>query len=348
MIWLQFIAASAFICYFGIRFSKSSEIIADLTGLGQSIVGLLLVSVITSLPELTTSSTATYNNSVNISYGNIFGSNMFNTMLLAAAMIVAFRTNQLNKLERSHIKTANNVLLISMLIVLNLIVYHLYKITWLTPVVFIFMILFFLYFNYETFFLEQAKEKLSRTILWKKYHEEEEELSRDDLKKAWFDFILSGLVIVAAGIWLAFIGDQIAVVMNWGKSFVGFLFVAFATSLPELVVTVTLLKRKSYNLIIGDVVGSNVFNLIILPVSALFYQGKEPLVTQIESVQILTGIFSIIIVILSIGALYFPRKDIQSLLNVNPEKPKKSFLVYPFLIIFFYFICNYVIFQLSQ
>ncbi len=79
------------------------------------------------------------------------------------------------------------------------------------------------------------------------------------------------MAVVAAGIWLPFIAKDLAVVMAWEQSFVGTLFVAAITSTPEVVVTVAALRMGAVDLAIGNLFGSNMFNIVLLAIDDLAY-----------------------------------------------------------------------------
>ena len=87
-------------------------------------------------------------------------------------------------------------------------------------------------------------------------------------------YALAALVVVAAGIWLPYLGKALAAQMGWSQSFVGTLFVAAATSLPEVAVSVAALRIGALDMAIGNLFGSNLFNIFILAIDdALYLQG---------------------------------------------------------------------------
>ena len=91
-----------------------------------------------------------------------------------------------------------------------------------------------------------------------------------------------------------------AIAMGWKQSFVGTLLIAFATSAPELVVTVAALRLAALNMAIGNLLGSNLFNILIVPVVDVLYL-KGPILSHVSSVHtvsamsamIMTGVFII-------------------------------------------------------
>ena len=91
------------------------------------------------------------------------------------------------------------------------------------------------------------------------------------LKQAVQGYAMASVAVVAAGAWLPFIAKDLAVAMAWEQSFVGTLFVAAVTSAPEVVVTVAALRMGAVDLAIGNLFGSNLFNIAILAIDDLVY-----------------------------------------------------------------------------
>ena len=120
----------------------------------------------------------------------------------------------------------------------------------------------------------------------------------------------AAIVIVAAGIWLPFIGVKLASVMGWHKTFVGTLFIASATSLPELAVTVAALRIGALDMAIGNLLGSNLFNIVILALDDLFFL-KGPLLARVSSLHALSAHSALVTTgIVIVGLLYRPRTRI--------------------------------------
>jgi len=90
-------------------------------------------------------------------------------------------------------------------------------------------------------------------------------------KQAVRGYVVAALMVVAAGAWLPYIAGDLAAVMGWKQSFVGTLFVAAVTTAPEIVVTVAALRMGAIDLAIGNLFGSNLFNIAILAIDDLAY-----------------------------------------------------------------------------
>ena len=91
------------------------------------------------------------------------------------------------------------------------------------------------------------------------------------LKREVIHFIISALIIIGVGILLPVVGDEIAKGMGWDHSFVGVIFLALVTSFPELVVSFTVARMGAFDMLLGNIAGSNMFNLGIIFVVDLFY-----------------------------------------------------------------------------
>ncbi|KLN53273.1 sodium:calcium antiporter [Variovorax paradoxus] len=84
-------------------------------------------------------------------------------------------------------------------------------------------------------------------------------------------YAVAASVIIAAGIWLPFVGVELARTMGWSNSFVGTLFIAFATSVPELATTLGALRIGAIDMALGNLLGSNLFDVLILVLDDLAY-----------------------------------------------------------------------------
>lgn len=91
------------------------------------------------------------------------------------------------------------------------------------------------------------------------------------LRQAVAGYVTVGLVVVAAGSWLPFVADVLAQQMGWGESFVGTLLVAAVTSAPEVVVTVAAVRLGAVDMAMGNLLGSHLFNVVILALDDLLY-----------------------------------------------------------------------------
>ena len=100
-------------------------------------------------------------------------------------------------------------------------------------------------------------------------------------------------IVVAAGIWLPFVATDLALAMQWTKSFVGTLLVAMVTSLPELVVTLSALRLGAVDMAIANLLGSNLFNVLILAIDDVFYV-RGPILGAVSPVHAVSAMSAIL------------------------------------------------------
>src|SRR5690606_13017661 len=93
-----------------------------------------------------------------------------------------------------------------------------------------------------------------------------------DLKKAIWGYALNALIVIGAAVFLPYFGEHIAAHTGLSNSFFGTLFIAAATSLPELVVSLAALRMGALDMAVGNLLGSNVFNMFILGLDDMFYR----------------------------------------------------------------------------
>lgn len=229
--------------------------IAARFGIPQLVIGLTIVAMGTSAPEAAVSITAAKTGNAGITIGNVLGSNIMNILVILG--ITAVITNVAVQKSTVEYEIPFMLIITGILLVLgmtgNQIVFWEGVVLW---------ILFLVYFVYLFKMARNGKE------------EEETEKSRS----LWLQIIL--LIVGAAGI---IIGadltvdnaSEIASALGMDDRLIGLTIVAFGTSLPELVTSVTAAKKGKADIAIGNIVGSNVFNI-------LFVVGTTALITSVE------------------------------------------------------------------
>jgi cation:H+ antiporter len=109
------------------------------------------------------------------------------------------------------------------------------------------------------------------------------------LRQALARYGLAAVVVVGASVWLPFVGSELAVQMSWHNTFVGTLFVAVATSLPELVVTLSALRMGALDMAVANLLGSNLFDVAIIAIDdALYLPG--PILQAVSPLHLSTAV----------------------------------------------------------
>ncbi|HDL86474.1 MAG TPA: sodium:calcium antiporter, partial [Candidatus Acetothermia bacterium] len=132
----------------------------------------------------------------------------------------------------------------------------------------------------------------------------------------WIIFLLCSLAIVLAGVRLAKFGDAIGKRSGIGQGWIGLLFLATITSVPELTTTVTGATIDVPNIAIGNALGSNLFNVVIIAILDIMLLGRGPFLRKVKSYHVISGGAAILLTTLVIlGISVFPRAQV---LGISP------------------------------
>lgn len=263
LIWLQFALCVAVIGVAGVRLSRYGDAIAALTGLSRNWVGLILLATVTSLPELVTGlSAVTVAAAPDIAVGDVLGSCVFNLAILAM-IDVSYRQGAIYALAgKGHIVSAGfGVMLLSgvglaVLLTAQGMMPAIGHVSLASVLIFV-MYLVAMRALYLTEQRNASPIAVGRTDM--------------TLKAALMGYGVASAAIVGAGIWLPIIGVALARLMGWSNSFVGTLFVAFATSVPELATTWGAIRIGAIDMAFGNLLGSNLFDVLILAIDDFAY-----------------------------------------------------------------------------
>lgn len=321
-VWVRFVSLLLLIIYFGTKITKTADIIAEKKKWGRAFMGVIFISMITSFPELFTGlSAVTIVDSPDISVGEIVGSCIFN-MFIIGLIGIYFRRKRVFSLKsrRDRLPVFFSLIL---LILITLALFFKMNIRILT-----FGISSFAIFIIYIFFIY---------IIFKNRSSEKEELKYRDksLKKEVRFFVISAIVIIGIGIYLPVVGKELAQVMGWKDSFVGAVFLAFVTSFPELIVSFASVKLGAFDMLIGNIAGSNLFNIAIIFIVDIFYL-KGNLISNVKDFHIVyIGIIAIIMNILVLSGSGIQREKYK----------RKYFPLNPVLLIILYLISLVIIFK---
>jgi cation:H+ antiporter len=275
IVWGKFLGLLVLVLIFGSRAARSADIIAEKKGLAKAFMGVVFISMITSFPELFTGiSAGAVVKAPDIAVGQIMGSCVFN-LLIIGVVEVFFRKKNIYKLTgKLNIMPLGFSLAIIALATLLLSVkfkFNIFHIGISTLIVFILYMLFM----YVIF--RERKAEVG----------EEQKYKDRSLSREMTYFVISALVIVAVGMYLPIVGKELAVIMNWTDSFVGVIFLALVTSFPEFVVSFSTARMGAFDMLLGNITGSNLFNIAILFVIDIAYiKGNLLLEASPENVSV--------------------------------------------------------------
>ena len=307
IIWLQFIACTVLILFSGWKLSYYGDIIAAKTGLGRTWIGVGLMASVTSLPELITGvSSVTVFDLPNIATGDVLGSCMFN-MLIIAMLDFANGTTPLS--ARAHqgqvLAAGFGVLLLGIVSMSIVISASMPQLGWISLSSLVFLGVYLL--AIRTVFLYEKRRfgEFMRDVAEEARHEAVSKA------RAYTMYGLNAVVIIAAATYLPHLGEEIAQITGLGKTFVGSIFVALSTSLPEVVVSFGALRLGAVDIALGNLFGSNLFNIGILALDDALYT-KGALLSVVSAGHLITATAAIVMTAIAvIGLTYQATKKLR-------------------------------------
>jgi len=301
-IWAQFLLCALLIAIAGSVLSRNGDVIADKTGLSTGWIGLVLLATVTSLPELITGVTSvTLADVPDIAVGDVLGSRVFNLLILVVLDFLYRHQSVYLGASQGHILSAGFGVTLLGFVAFNLQLgdkaqsWSFAHVGAYTPIlILLYLVGMRTIFAYERRHVEHFAERIA------------DRYPQRTLRQALLRYCAAALVVTAAGVWLPFIGEDLAKTMGWQDTFVGTQFVAAATSLPELVVTISALRIGALDMAIANLLGSNLFDILILALDDLAYR-RGPLLAHVSPMHAVTATSALIMTGLAVtGLLYRP------------------------------------------
>lgn len=280
MIWLHFIGSAALVIGGGYYLARQGKELGDRYGLSDLWIGFIFLSAVTSIPELATALGAvTVAASPSLALTDVLGSNAFNLFAAAVLGLALFPSLTLGSFR---------VPILMILLMTGL-------------------VLGFAVFDRAGNLVSPGGiSYASWAILalyllgsWKLFRDEHPapltaapplppEKAGPGADSFYVRLIVSVGLVVAGGFWLAWAGSRIAGETGWGDGFVGALFLALVTSLPELSVCLGAMKIAAPEMALSNILGSNVFNLGIIFWADLAY-GRSSILAGVDGPTLVSG-----------------------------------------------------------
>lgn len=216
----------------------------------EIIIGLTIVSIGTSMPELFVSVTSAIKNLEDISLGNVIGSNICNLLLILG--LSATINPIIFKKETKMFEIPMNLGITILFLILCNIGNEVSRIDSI-----ILLVVFAIFITY-TIVMAKKGNDINKT--------EEVEKNEKPRKAIWdIVFILLGVIALKfGGDFVVNNSEAIAKMFNISEKIIGLTIVAIGTSLPELVTSVTAAIKKNSDIAIGNIIGSNIFNILLI------------------------------------------------------------------------------------
>lgn len=299
-IWLQFIVCTLIILFSGRRVAKYADVVAEKTGLGGLWIGVILVSIITSLPELFTGiGSSTLVGAPDLTIGNLFGANRYNMVNIALLDFLHKGTPLLSVVSSGQLLTAGLTLVVITIAAFGVFLGSIIpNYEFLNISMYSILILVAYLFSTRIIFKFEREQKNSNIS-------NEGEVFKYDkipLNKALLLGGIFALLIAGSGIWLSFIGKDLAGTLRLSQNFVGSLLLGFTTTLPEITVSVAALRLGAKEMAVANLLGSNLFNMCIIFVNDALYR-KAPIFSVLSANHIFNALVNILMTAIIIMSL---------------------------------------------
>lgn len=293
-IWWIFIYAvlASLVVFLSIKLSNYVDLLDKKTKVSGALLGGILLAGVTSLPELFTSLTGTLIVGDNhLVLGNIMGSDFFDIMIFGVVYFLFFKKFTQGKVGKQHYLTCLFTALMLIAVTIAAFVFNKngWLLGWFNPMSLVVIAIYVV-----SIILTPKTEE--------KEEQEEEVKSKLTVKQIWILLAVFSLILIGASISVTLVTDQIVEHYHIDGTFGGSLFLGVATSLPEVTATISLCRKKNFDAAYGDILGSCVFNIIILGIAdALSFKAGPLYTVTSESLMLMIGTaFTLLVVFLSI------------------------------------------------
>ena len=228
------------------EFTENGAKIANIFKVSPLIIGLLIFGFGTSAPEMLVSGLAAMNGNTGLSIGNAVGSNIFNiALVLGVSAIISPIEVQGNILRKEW------VFLMVATLVAGLLLWDL-RLDAIDG--FVLLALLFLFLGYT---FKESKNSQNH-----EFDEFEQKIDKSETVKTWVMLVIGLIVLISSAKLVVWGGVAIAQAFGVSDLIIGLTVVALGTSLPELAVSIASVLKKQYEMVVGNVIGSNLFNTI--------------------------------------------------------------------------------------
>lgn len=308
----EIFVASLVVVVAGGRFTQLADTMAAKLNIASGWLGLLLLATVTSLPELVSSSTATWIGNVDLALGGILGSCAFNITLIVLLNALWRRGSVVGVAGSTHVLTGSfGVGLVSFTLLGMVILQTLSERPTLAGVSEIFwaagIAVAYLGCMRLTYRFERKLRRASPAL---------PEAKVESRLGLYLQVALMAVIIVAASWWLARLCDTLSthrielIGRPLGATFVGAFFLAVATSLPEIVTSVAAVRLGNLDMALGNIFGSNMFNIFVIPLlkGVSLAHGESRLFANAaldHTQNLLVGLMAIMLTAVALGGLVY-------------------------------------------
>ncbi len=311
--YIIYIVLAVLIVYLSIKLANYVDALDKKTTISGAFIGGVMLAAVTSLPELfTTISAVLIVKEPELVIGNIIGSDLFNLVVIGLSISLFIIKWHRAKIGVIHVKELIITLVITLLVIYSLVSPYQPQVGPINLLVIPILALYILSIKIQPKDSEKDED------------DEGDEIPKGVLalpvKTIVIRFIISAILLIIVSIGLTYATDKVADALNLGATVAGSIFLAIATSLPELISTITLCKKGNFDAGFGNIVGSNNFNYFILFFAEMISWNKDKgyngsVLVYHSNEAFLLALFLVLSIVLSIGVILIHRYRTPKLLE---------------------------------
>jgi len=325
LLMIEFAALAAVIVVAGMFLTRFADQLGRITGLGSSMSGLILLAIATSLPELAIGCNAALIPAPDLAVGDLLGSSLFNLLILATIDLLYRNSGRMfSRTAAAHSLSAVAGILLTAVVLLFLLI----DVPWPFPrvgagslsVIVVYLLALRLIYN------DQQVGAREAALL------EQAPATPGTWKRPAIGFGCAAAVVFVAARAMTYAADELAVETGLGGTLVGTVFVALATSLPEVSTTYASVRIGAPDMAVGNILGSNAFNMAILFGVDLFYDGH--LLAVASQTHALTA--TAVIIVTAVATMGLLNRAEKRLWVIEPDAVLVILLIVASLLLVYY------------
>ncbi|UCD54741.1 MAG: sodium:calcium antiporter [Candidatus Omnitrophota bacterium] len=293
----KFIICASIIFFAGKRVAKYADVIAEKTGFSRLWIGMVFVAAVTSLPELFTGvGSVVFVDAPDLTVGNLLGANSYNLLNIGLLDLLHRGGPLLSMISSGQLIVAIFSIVPVILAGVAIALSENGISAWSIGNIGIFSIAIFVSYCIATRVIYKFEKPKSKNL------KAETKYDAIPLKKAYTYGLTAAAIIIASGVWLAYVGKDLSEALRLSQSFTGNLFIGFVTTLPEITVSIAALFIGAKEIAVANMLGSNLFNMTIVFADDILYQ-KAPILQVVSPGHLRSACMVIAMTVLVIVAM---------------------------------------------
>ena len=285
MIYFAYMIVAAVVVILSIKISDYVDLLDKNTRLSGAFLGGIMLSGVTSLPELFTSvSASALLKHPELCVGNVLGSDLFNLVALSAIILLNAKRFYKGRVSKSYRHVALLALAIYVLIALNYMGFVNMGILHISITSVLILLVYLMAAKYLAVVddVEMDEEMIQ--------YQASKISSGESVANVLARFAVTAIALIAFSIMMTVLTSEISDKLELTKSLAGAIFLGVATSIPEVTATLRLFKLKNINIAVGNIIGSNLFNFLILVVADMVSLKRNIYITpEMEVFQLMAA-----------------------------------------------------------